>query len=201
MNEEYLQKIAAELKNFKGNVKGEVFRTHADYIRSKEGEDGVRKVEEKMKELGVPVNFSEIKSFEWENEGKSVLVIITAKEVFNWTEEDIFEMGRFAPRFSFVLKLLAQYLASIETLFKNAEKYWYKNYDFGKLENVSYNEERKEIIIREREIKTHPLACIYHAGYFKGLCEFAVKSKNITVEETECMHKGKDYHEFIIKWS
>ncbi len=199
-NNENLQQIANKLKNFKGNVKGEVFRTHADYIKSKKGEKGVKQVEEKMAELGVPVDFDTIKSFEWKNEGISVLVILVAKEIFNWTEEDVFEMGRFAPKFSFILKVLAQYLVSIEMLFKNAEKYWHKNYDFGKLENVSYDEKKKEIIIRERGIKTHPLACVYHAGYFKGLCEFTVKSKNVTVKETECMHKGRNYHEFIIKW-
>ncbi len=200
MTKEELLEVANNLKNFKGNVKGEVFRTHANYIKSKEGEDGVKRVEEKMTELGVPFSFNEVKSFEWKNEGVSVLIIVVAKEIFNWTDEDVFEMGRFAPRFSFILKLLAQYLISIDALFNNAEKYWHKNYDFGKMEKVSYNEEKREIVIREKEIKTHPVACIYHAGYFKGLCEFAVKSEKITVEEKECMHDGKDYHEFIIRW-
>ncbi len=198
--EETLEQIAEHLKSFNGNVNGEVFRTHADYIKYKEGEDGVKKVEEKLKEFGVTVSFDDIKSFEWKKEGESVLVILVAHKIFNWTDKDVFEMGRFAPRFSFILKVLAQYLVSIESLFKNAEKYWHKNYDFGKLETVSYDKEKKEIIIREREIKTHPIGCIYHAGYFKGLCEFAIKSADITVEESACMHKGSDYHEFIIRW-
>ncbi len=198
--EETLKETAERLKEVKGNVKGEAFRTHADYIKYKEGEEGIKRVEEKMKELGIPITFKEIKSFEWVNEGTSVLVILVAKEIFNWTEKDVFEMGRFAPRFSFILKVLAQYLVSVEMLFKNVEKYWYKNYDFGKIENVSYNKEKKEIVIREKEIKTHPIGCIYHAGYAKGLCEFALKSENITVEETACIHRGSEYHEFVIRW-
>ena len=197
--EETLEQTADRLKHFPGNVKGEVFRTHAEYIRHKEGEEGIKKIEEKMAELGVPITFEEVKSFTWVSEGKSSLLIVAAKEVFSWTDEDVFEMGRFSPRVSFVLKIVTQFV-SIDTLFKNAEKYWYNNYDFGKLEAVNYDAEKKEITIREYGIETHPIVCGYHAGYLKGLCEFSVRSKNITVEETACIHKGGNYHEFLIKW-
>ncbi len=198
--EETLQEIADRLKNFKGNCKGEIFRMHVEYIKQKEGEEGLKKLKEKLKELDFPLDIEKVKSFQWVSEGLSAIVIVTCKEIFNWTDEDVFEMGYFAPKFSFVLKIMAQYLISIETLFKNAEKYWYKNYDFGKMETLKFDKEKQQIIVREKEIKTHPLVCIYHAGYFKGLCEFVLKNKKITVEETACMHKGSDYHEFLIKW-
>ncbi len=197
--EEKLQQTADRLKHFPGNVKGEVFRTHAEYIKYKEGEEGIKKIEEKMAKLGVPITFEEVKSFTWISEGKSSLLIVTAKEIFNWTDEDVFEMGRFSPRVSFVLKIVTQFV-SIDTLFKNAEKYWYNNYDFGRLEAVNYNGEKKEITIREYGIETHPTVCLYHAGYLKGLCEFSVRSTDITIEETVCVHRGGEYHEFLIKW-
>lgn len=197
--EETLQETADRLKNFSGHVKGEVFRTHADYIRQKEGEEGVRKVEEKMAELGVPILFEEIKSFEWISEGLSSLTIVVTKEAFNWTEEDVFEMGRFAPKFSFIIKVMIQYLVSIESLLNNAAKYWNKHFDFGSVEVISDTENNKATV-RERGFNTHPLVCLYHAGYFKGLCEFAIKSKNITVKETSCTHNGSDYNEFVITW-
>ncbi len=197
--EETLQETADRLKNFPGKVKGEVFRTHADYIRQKEGEDGVRRVEEKMAELGAPILFEEMKPFEWISEGMSSLTIVVAKEVFNWTEEDIFEMGRFAPKFSFIIKVMIQYLVSIESLLNNAAKYWNKHFDFGSIE-VDSDTENKKATVRERGLDTHPLVCLYHAGYFKGLCEFAIKSKNITVTETACTHKGAEYNEFVIQW-
>jgi hypothetical protein len=197
--EETLQETADRLKNFPGKVKGEVFRTHADYIRQKEGEDGVRRVEEKMAELGTPILFEEINPFEWISEGMSSLTIVVTKEVFNWTEDDVFEMGRFAPKFSFIIKVMIQYLVSIESLLKNAAKYWNKHFDFGSVE-VESDTENKKAVVRERGFNTHPLVCLYHAGYFKGLCEFAIKSKNITVTETACTHKGAEYNEFSIKW-
>ncbi len=201
MTEETLQETADRLKNFKGNVKGEVFRTHADYIRHKEGEDGVKRVEEKMKELGAPIKLREVKPFEWISEGMSSLTIIAAKETFKWSDEEVFEMGRFAPRFSFIIKVLIQYITSAEAVIKNISKYWNKHYDFGSMEVVEFNKEEKKVILRERGVDTHPTICIYHAGYFKGLSELAVKSKNISIKETACVHENSDYNEFVIKWN
>ncbi len=200
LEQETLQRSADRLKHFPGNVKGEVFRTHAEFVKYKEGEGAVKRLEERMAELGVPVVFDEVKPFGWISEGVSSLVIITAKEVFNWSDEDIFEMGRFAPRVSFIIKIMTQYLISIETLFKNAEKYWHNNYDFGHLEALNFNKEKKQITVREFGLETHPTVCHYHAGYLKGVCEFAVKSDNISVKETDCVHQGAKYHEFLISW-
>ncbi len=196
MTKEELLEVANNLKIFKGNVKGEVFRTHADFIRSREGDEGIKKVEEKMTELGVPINFSNIKSFDWFSEGLSSLTIVVAKEVFNWADEDVFEMGRFAPKFSFIIKVMIQYLASVDIILENAEKYWNKHFDFGRIE-THVDKEKKEIIIREYDFNPHPTACIYHAGYFKGLCEFAIKSENIKAEYS---YQKDGYNEYIISW-
>jgi len=200
MEEETLKQSADRLKNFQGNAKGEVFRMHAQYIKSKEGEEGLKKLEKRMEELGVPIDIENVKPFEWKSEGISALIILTSKEVFGWTKEDVFQMGRFAPRFSFVLKVMAQYLISIETLFKNSPKYWKKNYDFGKIEPIKIDMEKQELIVREIGIATHPLVCVYHAGYFKGISEFVLGGKEATVKETACVHEGADYHEFLLSW-
>jgi len=200
MEEETLQQSADRLKNFQGNVKGEVFRTHAEYIRQKEGEEGIKKVEKRMEEIGAPLAINKVESFGWISEGMSSLTILTAKEVFSWTDEDVFQMGRFAPRFSFIIKVMIRYLSSLETLIKNIENYWNKHYDFGSLELVEINETEKRAVIREKGVDTHPTICIYHAGYFKGICEFVLTSKNITIEETSCVHEGSEYNEFLITW-
>jgi len=200
MTEETLEETVKRLRDFPGNVKGEVFRTHADYIRKKEGEQGLKKLEERMKELGAPINFDEIKSFEWISEGMSSLTIVVAKDTFGWSDEDVFEMGRFAPKTSFIIKVMIQYLVSMDRLFGQAEKYWGKHYDFGSVEKVEYDKENKKVVVREKDFKTHPTVCIYHAGYYQGLAEFAIKSDKISVKETACAHKGADYNEFTITW-
>ncbi len=45
----------------------------------------------------------------------------------------------------------------------------------------------------------HPLTCIHRAGYFKGFAEF-VLGKDISIEETECVHEGAEYNEYVIEW-
>ncbi len=113
MKNKTLQEVADELVNFSGKVKGEVFRNHAEYIKYKEGDEGLKKVEDKMASLGAPVKLMEMNSMTWYSEGLSSLVIIVAKEVFNWTEEDIFEWGRFRTKVSFIMKTMTRMFLSI----------------------------------------------------------------------------------------
>jgi len=200
MTGETLEETVKRLKDFQGNVRGEVLRIHAAYIKKKEGEQGLKRLEERMRELGAPIKYDELESFQWISEGMSALTIVVAKDTFGWSDEDVFEMGRFAPKTSFIIKMLIQYLVSIDRLFDQAEKYWEKHYDFGSLERVEYDEKNKKVVIRERGLKTHPTVCICHAGYYQSLAEFAVKSNKVSVEETACVHEGADYNEFTINW-
>jgi predicted hydrocarbon binding protein len=198
--EKSLKEVAEELKRIEGHVKAEVILVQRDYILNKEGEEGLKRLNEKMNELGADLSFEKIKSSSWEKEWKNSLMTVVAKEIFNWTEEDIFEMGRWSPRASFFIKMMMQYVVSLDVLFSSANIYWKKQQDFGEIESVEINKDERYAIVRIKNFHTHPLLCIYHAGYFKGAVEFVTKSKGVTVEETECTHKGGRYHEFLVKW-
>ncbi len=195
-----LKKEADILMKIKGNVKGVVFQTHAAYIRQREGEKGLRMVEEKMKELGYPVKFDEIKTLKWYPETHTVLVILVARELFGWKDSDIFDMGNNAPKYSFIVRLLMKYFLSPKTTLEQSPKYWKKHYDFGELEVAQYNEKEKYMSVRVKGYKTHPVVCIFHKGYFLRLCQYVIKSKNITIEETKCAFRGDPYHEHVVRW-
>ncbi len=195
-----LKKEADILMKIKGNVKGVVFQTHAAYIRQREGEKGLRMVEEKMKELGYPVKFDEIKTLKWYPETHTVLVILVARELFGWKDSDIFDMGNNAPKYSFIVRLLMKYFLSPKTTLEQSPKYWKKHYDFGELEVAQYNEKEKYMSVRVKGYKTHPIVCIFHKGYFLRLCQYVIKSKNITIEETKCVFRGDPYHEHVVRW-
>ncbi len=199
MTEEELQKIADKLKNFPGKVKGDIFLNHAEYIKYKEGDEGIKKVEDKMAELGVPIKIEEVDQMSWQSEGISSLLVIVAKEVFNWTEEDIFEWGRFRTKVSFTLKLVARYFMSIRMLATQAEKLWNKNFDFGEIETI-LEEDKRRVTLRVKGFNMHPLICIFHSGYFKGVIELCVRSKNIKVEQVKCVHRGDEYCEHLVTW-
>lgn len=50
-----LKKLADDLMEIKGNVKGTIIQAHEAFILSKKGEEGVKKVEEKNRGPGASI--------------------------------------------------------------------------------------------------------------------------------------------------
>lgn len=196
-----IQKIEIEnLMRIKGNVRGGVIQANVVFIREMAGVEKLKAVEGKMTELGYPLDFSKINVGEWYPEALSVLIILVAKDLFNWTEKDIFEMGNSAPKYSFISKIVMRYFLSLERIIKEIPNYWKYHFDFGGLESYKWSEKEKYLILQEKGYKFHSLLCIYHSGYFLRIAQFAIKCKKITIKETKCMFKGDPYHEYLIEW-
>ncbi len=196
----YLKKEADRLKQIKGNVKGEVFKNHLTYITYKEGQAAGQKIEDTMAKIGWPVDFAAINPYALYPESQSVMVILAAKTVFNWSEKDIHNMGYAAPQSSFFVKIIIHYLISVDRLIKEAPKSWGKHYDFGELKIMKLDKEKKYCSARISGYNFHPLLCIYFQGYFLRMLEYLINNKNITIRETKCVHQGSPYHEFEACW-
>ncbi len=196
---ETLKKEAEELVQKKGSVKGEAFRTQTEYIRRCKGEEGLKKVLKKMEEMGYPFEIKKLKYQQWYPEALDVLLILTAKEIFSWKDEDIFKMGYSAPRQSFIIKLSAQHLFSIKSITKAASTLWKKHFDFGNLK-VELDEEKKRIKVIIEEYKIHPVMCKFFEGYFLSVFELCTKSEKVRIEEIKCAFKGDSAHEYLMEW-
>ena len=194
-----LKETADRIMKFSAKVLGMGLETHGKYIEEREGKKGLKKIEEKMKKLGYPLKFEEIKTFKYYPVGLADLVIIVAKEIFNWTEKDIFEMGNVAPKYSLFTKILAKYFLNLEQTTKEIPKYWRKHFTEGELEIELHKKEKNAIVHLEYNI-THPLVCIFFAGYFLRIATYVIKSPKINIKETRCQFKGDSYHEFLISW-
>jgi hypothetical protein len=195
-----LKKIAKELSKVKGNVRGEGILTDIEYLRYKKGDEGVQILEEKLKELGYPIKFKDVRPMKWYPVGLDALKILTMKEIFNWSDKEIFEMANFAAKVSLLIKIMVKYFLSAEKSFKQSPKYWRQNYDFGELEAYKFNKKEKYMIFRIRGFKIHSILCIVCAGYFLKVAQFVLKSNVVTVKETKCAFKNADFHEFVINW-
>ena len=191
---------AENLMKIKGNVRGEGILTDFEYVRYRKGEQGVKMLQEKLKELGWPTEFKDIRSMEWYPIGLDILKILTIKELFNWEDKDIFEMGGFSARVSFLMRMLMKYFVSPKKSFKESPKYWRKNFDFGELEAHEFNEKEKYMVFRLMNFKTHPVTCINHAGYFVQMTKYVLKSEKVTIKETKCVFRGDPYTEYTIRW-
>jgi hypothetical protein len=194
------KKEAEEIMKIKGHVRGEGILTDLEYVRYREGEEGIKKLQEKLRELGWPLKFEEIKSTEWYPIGLDLLKILVIKDLFSWTEKDIFEMGAYSARTSFLVRMILKYFFSPQKAFQETPKYWRKNFDIGELETYEFNEKERYMIVRIKNFKLHPIYCHNFAGYFLQMAKYVIKSEEITIEETKCVFKGDPYIEFVIRW-
>ncbi len=154
-----------------------------------------------MEDFGVFVDPENVDPGSWIKIGLPALFTLAAKDVFDWTEEDIYELGRFEAKISFIIKVFLRHFVSKQKILSEAPKYWNRHFDFGELEIVELNEEKGYVIARTKGFAVSPLSCIIHKGYFHGISEYMVRGDMVKVEETKCVHEGDEYNEFIIKWN
>ena len=200
MLDESLKKEMEILWKFtKGKVRAETIKTHLKYIELKKGKEGVREIEKAMQELGHPIDKAEkMQSLDWIPTALADSIILTAKYVFHWTDKEIFEMGNFAPKFSFIVRLLMKTFVSIKTVFSQTPKYWQEHFTEGKLEAVKFNKRKHYVYLRLYHW-CHPVVCVFLSGYFLRIGQYLGK-KGMTIKETKCMNNGDPYHEFFIRW-
>jgi len=181
-------------------TRGEEIFELAVIIKKKYGDEGIRKVEEKLSEWGYPTSLSQVRFADWYPEGLNVLLILAAREVFGWTDEDIFDYGKRMPKFSFGVKLFIKYFVSPKKTFELCSEYWQKFVTCGEIEPVEINETEKYCILRLKNYQFHPVMCHYFRGYFLAIAENAQKGEKMTIKETKCMFRGDPYHEYLMRW-
>jgi len=200
MEDENLKTEADRLMGIKCRTKGSDFQSLSIYLRKRCGEDSLRKLEDKLGELGYPLSFSKIRLGEWYPEGHNVLTILAAKHLFNWTDKDIFDIGYNSPKLSLGSKIYIKYFISYQKTFESCPQYWRKFMDCGILEAFELDEKNKHCIFRLRDYRFHPIMCHYLAGFFLAVAENGIKSEKITIEETQCLYRNDPCHEYLVKW-
>lgn len=184
-----------------GKVRGVAFHTDAEYVLQKKGKEGLLKVEEELKNIGCPIDYEKNEATGWYPVGLRIISLLAIKKVFNWGDKEIESMGKAAPKYSFIVKMLLKYFLTIAMTYKESPKYWVKHYTVGKIETPGYDLKKKYFLIRLKDLKIHPVLCTYLGGYFITLSQYLLKgTKKNKVEETKCMFKGDPYHEFLITW-
>lgn len=196
-----LNQEASRLMAIPGNVRGEIFKGNINYIKFKAGQEGLFLLEERIKDLGLPLRLQRFKSLKWYPEFFSVIIMLAIKEVLNWQDKDIFEMGNQVPKSSFVVQVLMKHFGSLKKSFNEYPRYWRAHFDFGDLEIVTLNEQDKYFIFRIRDYAFNSVACAYYAGYFLRISQFNIKSEKIRILENRCSHKEEiDFHEYQVEW-
>jgi len=188
------------MMQYGGKVKGDALKSHKNFILYKEGEEGLEKVRKKMEEIGYPVNFDKINIYEWYSCSHVMLVFLAAKDIFEWDDSVVEESGSFVFKNSFILRTFLKYFVSPEKLIEMLPRYWEKSYNFGQLEVEEINKEKGYALFRIKGYKIHPLNCVAFSAMGRDMFSYVLRKKETKIEETRCMHRGDDYHEYIVRW-
>lgn len=186
------------LLQLKGEVRGAVFQTDAKYVLEKQGEEGLKKLETKVKGFGYNIDYRAGKATDWHPVGLRMISLLLIKDTFDWPDAEIREMGKTAPKFSFIVKFIFKIFAPAKKLVKEIPGYWKEHYTVGELEVAKFDEKNKEMIINLKNLKTHPIFCLYLEGYFERVLLFV--EKGVRVKETKCIFKNASYHEYFFTW-
>jgi predicted hydrocarbon binding protein len=181
-------------------VRGDVLITDLQYIERISGPKAEKAIKKKLKEIEAKIDFKKINNTGWYPISWKVLILILTREVMDWKDQDLIDMGRFASRQSFVLKTLLKYFVSLERTFQESVRFWLKYWDAGEMIPYKIDEKEKYLIIQLKNFKIHPDLCLYFTGHFESIANLILKSEKISVKETKCQFRGNDFHEFEIRW-
>lgn len=197
-----MEKITKEkldkLMEIKGEVRGAVFQTDAKNVLEKEGEEGLQKLEKRVKDLGYDIDYRSGKATDWHPVGLRIISLLLIKDTFNWTDLEIREMGKRAPKFSFLVKFIFKLFAPLKKLVEEIPSDWKEHYTIGAMEVSKFDEENKEMALHVKDFKIDPIFCIYLEGYIERILLFV--EQGVVTKETKCVFRGDPYHEYTSQW-
>lgn len=199
ITQEEVQKILQK----KGDARGVVFQTDANYIlKEKKGID-IKQAEKKLKQWGVDLKYKDVKAMAWYPVAWRTLSLLASKEVFGWQDDDIKKMGENAPKVSIIVKLFFKLFPDIEKFAKQVPNYWRKHYTVGELEVVKLDKENKAMLLHLTNFAFHPLQCKYYEGYFAETVQLIRPKGSVVVcQEIQCSFRDNvPYEAYQIKWS
>lgn len=202
-----LDEIKHVMKN-PGKIKGSAFRGELEYILAKKGEEGLKAVEKKTEDLGYPIRYKEIQETKWYPIGLKMISFFAFLTTFNWGKKELAEIAESSVKVSYIVRFFMKYFTSPEKIFKVATpRLWKRYFSIGSLEASDFYNIEKEGgggrgILRIKNFKLHPFHCFYLGYFFVGIAKLTdPRFKEIGAEETKCMFRGDDCHEYLLKWT
>lgn len=188
-----------KLMEIEGKVRGVSLKNHRDFILKEKGPDGLKSFEGEMIKLGYPLKYKDLQEMGFHPIGFEIVELLVMKKLFNFDDKKIEEMGAFEARLSLVMKIFFKYFVSLKLLAEQAPEMWTKSYTVGSFKVKEWSEKNKYSIIAIENFGLHPVHCVQIRGYISCILKMVVK-RDVSCEETKCLYKGDDHHEFLLKW-
>jgi len=188
-----------EIKKIKGEARGTIAKTIGEYVLIKEGEDGLKKLEDLMKILDYPTEYKKINKMNFYPLWFITVSFLATERLFNFTNEDFKKMGEMDVRLSPFLRIFIKYFISLERLTKEAPKLFNQLAPYVEVESSEFNGKEKYSIMRLKNFDISKYHCQYFIGFANTVARMTSR-EHPTCEETKCPFRGDDCHEFVLRW-
>ena len=204
MKDDIIEEIKEDIKKLekiKGQERGADIKYLMNYVRKKKGNNGLNRVISVLKKCNYKLpDIKKVDDLDWVPLSLPNIFLVATVKVFNLKKKDIIKMGREVVPSSYLIKLFIRHFSNTGKTFKRAAADWKKHYSIGGLEVVKFDQKQKQIVIRLKDIKWHPFACLYHIGSLGAFGELALGKKFKKIIETKCISRGDSFHEFVFYW-
>ncbi len=194
------KEAAEKFMEMPGQARGIHFKNDADFILAKHGRQGLEMVEIELESLGQRIKYNEVKNLEFYPAGLRAISILAAAQALEWTDEDVRNLGRFASRTSFVVRLYVRFFYSIYKTLEKVGAMWREYWSIGKVSVKKHDEMSRTIVLQIEDLDLHPLYCRCLEGYFEGVAKMVTNAAKTECREIECVFSGGKGHEFEIKY-
>ncbi len=188
-----------KIRKLKGKARGMAIKGEAEFILHEKGKKGLERLESEMAKLGCPVKYKELKVMGFYPLQYEAFTTLILEKIFNFNDEDFRKAGVFESKISFIVRMFIQYFYSTRKMAEVAPKMWKKYYDIGKLTVPEFNEEKRQAKIKIEGFNHHPCYCRTLEGFIGSLVGMITKTKT-SCQETKCIHRGDEYHEYLLRW-
>ena len=189
-----------EIIKLEGQVRGSALNTDAACVESREGKEGLQKVEQSFRQLGYPIEYKQIKGMGWYPLCLRVLSLCVIKDTFDLDDSEIQNMGDIAPKFSFLVKVFMKLTGVSGNVADCAPNYWRMHYSIGDVRVSKIDDHEGYLLVQLTNFRVHPVLCHYFEGYFRRLLQFGFVDQNVESKETKCAFNGDPFHEYRITW-
>ncbi len=187
------------LMEVKVKVRGNGPKNIANFILKRKGEVGLKMVSDTINRLGYALNYEKMRGLDFYPIGLVAVSLLISQKLFDFGDEEFQQMGELDAKSTTLTRIFIKYFVSLDKAVKAAPTMWRTYNTAGDLRVVEYNKGKKYIILRIENFVLHPLHCQYLIGYFRGVIQMIMGTADVC-QETKCVHRGDEYHEFLLKW-
>lgn len=188
------------LRKLSGKARGIHFTLDAQYLKEKEGEQALQKVERVLEKVGCELKYQDIKRLNFYPIEWRAFSLLAMKKALNFSDQDFRELGAYSAKVSLVVRLYLKFFYSIHRITEKGPQIWEEYFTAGKLSIPEYSKEEKFVRIKIEGLNLCPAFCRDLEGYFRAIIGMVVPASQRKCQEKKCPFWGNQHHEFLATW-